>query len=182
MKKNSIFLIFMHFILLSFAQKPAEWGLRIGFSTAEDKIGFGASYYPAESKWFHHAEVYPIQNRGSDITLNPRNFGFLVRSNYKINRTERKLNYTAGAELYYSWYKRIIAGTPNDVPTLSQGTHLMATAGLNYRIGKRINLDLTLPVAGVLSDQNDGDTHISPAFIGFYGFFLPKAGVQVSLF
>ncbi len=163
-------------------QKQPEWGLRIGFSSTEDKLGFGIAYYPMESKWFHHAEVYPIQNRGSDITINPKNWGFLVRNNYKLNGNEKKINFTVGSEVYYSKYSRIIVGTPNNVPDVSQSLHIMAITGLNVRLGKRVNADISLPIVGFIAENSNGVSNNFPAIVGLLGFFLPKAGIQVGIF
>jgi hypothetical protein len=182
MKRYISLLFVWHVAILSYAQKQPQWGLRLGLSSTEDKIGFGASYYPAGSKWFHHAEVYPIQNRGSDITKDPKNFGFLLRTNYKINSAEKRFNLTTGAEGYYSRYERIIVGSPNDEPDLSQVTQLMAIAGLNLRLGKRLNIDFSIPVIGVRLEDDDGDSRTRVPFLGFYGWFQPKGGIQISLF
>jgi hypothetical protein len=182
MKKYFILLFLLNLSLYSFAQKQPAWGLRLGFSSTEDRIGFGAAYYPAGSKWFHHAEVYPIQNRGSDITKDPENFGCLLRSNYKINSAEKRVNLTTGAEFYYSRYERIIVGTPNDEPDLSQITQLMAIAGVNFRIGKRLNIDFSIPIVGVRLEDDNGDSKTRTPFLGFYGWFQPKGGIQFSLF
>jgi hypothetical protein len=184
LKKTFLFWLLCYFgcTYILVAQNQPEWGLRIGFSSTEDKLGFGIAYYPMESKWLHHLEVYPIQNRGSEITIQPKNWGFLVRNNYKLNGDAHKINITVGSEVYYSKYSRIIVGTPNNVPDVSQSLHLMAITGLNFRLGKRVNADISLPIVGFISENSNGVSNNFPAIVGLLGFFLPKAGIQVGIF
>jgi len=183
------FILFM-FLTISFvpsmvSQNAPSWGIRAGYSPfTEDNWGFGIAFRPDNSRWFHHLELYPIQNRASDIVTEAKNAGFLVRTNYLISKPERFFQLFTGAEVYGYQYSRKILGSI-DLNT-DQVVQVMGHVGANLRLGKRINLNIVLPLIGfehVRSEDLLGvSNHTTPYFVGFYGTFLPKFGVDIGIF
>lgn len=186
MKKFILFtLILISFIPSILAQNRPSWGIRIGYSPrTEDQWGFGISYRPDNSRWFHQAEVYPIQNRASSIVTEPKNAGFLFRTNYSLNKPGRFLQFYTGGEIYGYQYSRKILGSV-DLNT-DQVVQVMGIAGANLRLGKRINLNFALPLVGFEHVRSEGllgvSNNTTPYFLGFYGSFFPKFGVDIGIF
>lgn len=164
------------------AQDIANWGVRVGYSPfTEDKWGLGASYRSANKHWFHQLELYLLQNRKSSINHDARNLGFLWRSNYIINLPINRFHWTVGGEVYAYRYTRYIASLMRD-----DVAQISGVTGIDVRIGKNIHLNAVLPLLGgemVRSKDSIGDSfHFMPYFVGFYGFFQPKIGIEVGLF
>lgn len=185
--KNLIFFVFFTIGLSNsiYSQHSPTWGLRIGYSHfTEDQLGFGLAYHPDSSKWFHHFELYPFQNRGSDIVRRAVNVGFLARTNYVLNKPTAMFQFFTGAEVYGYRYSRIILGTEDT--NIDNVAQLMGHVGGNVRLGERLNVNLVIPLIGfeyVNSKDSFGvSNNFTPLLIGFYGLFLPKIGVDISLF
>lgn len=169
-------------------QDLPTWALRLGYSPGtEDNFGFGVAFRPTGSRWFHQAEAYLIQNRGSDATLDAKNFGGLIRSNYIINNPDRRLLFSVGPEVYaYQYTRRIVWSLDPDQIELDAVAQIMAQVGIDYRFGKRIHINLSLPVLGAELSSSSGSAGVSrnatPAILGFFGFFQPKLGIEVGVF
>jgi|GEM_PF-6614806 len=185
-KALSLLFIIVLSSVFAFAQKKPVWHLRTSFSPAtEDKFGFGVAFRQDSSRWFHQLELYPLQNRGSSITIDPINFGGLLRTGYIINDVNKKLNITAGAELYSYRYSRQILGNPG-VDHIDFVTQMMVFGGLEYQPLKRVNINFVLPIIGFehVNSKNDvgNSSSFTPAFLGLFAFFQPKFGIDIGLF
>ncbi len=185
--RNSVIFLFILFTINTsvFANNHPNWGLRIGYSPkTEDVWGVGVSFRPGNSRWFHQLELYPIQNRASSIVTEASNAGFLLRTNYILNKPKRFIQFFTGAELYGYQYSRKITGSV-DLNT-DQVVQMMGLAGANLKLGKRLNFNLAIPLVGfehVRSEDLLGTSnHTSPYFIGFYGAFFPKFGLDIGIF
>lgn len=170
------------------AQKNLSWHLRLGYSPfTEDKIGFGAAYYPNNSHWFHQLEIYPIQNRASSIVTNAQNFGFLLQTNYSLAQSKKNLAFFLGAQLYgYNYSRQLInSSSPEQIET-DAVAQLMLQAGIKFRINKRIQLGVSLPIMGTELVNSNGSAgryfHTTPLLLFVYGFVQPKLGIDIALF
>jgi hypothetical protein len=112
----------------------------------------------------------------------------LFQSNVILTKPERPFQYFVGGELYAYYYRRHIVGSadPNS-RVQDQVAQIMLQTGINYRLGKRVHLNFSLPILGFEYAQSKGgeagpSKNISPAFLGFMGFFQPRFGIEVGLF
>lgn len=185
--RKSVFLIVLVLSVSSaFSQNKLKCAVHAGYSpVTEDRIGFGISYRPEEGRWLHALELYPLQNRGSDITIDPVNFGASYSVNYVFTNVVSRLRWMTGAEVYAYRYKREILGTPGIAekdfvmqPTLNMG--------LDLKISRRFYINARLPVIGLEYVNSNGSSgrsnHTTPLILGFFGFFQPKLGLDVMLF
>lgn len=186
MKKFLILLLIVTVFSTTYGQHTLRWAVRAGFSAiTEDKLGFGVAYRPENGRWMHEFELYPLQNRGSDITLNARNFGGTFSVNYFMQKSDKRARLYTGAELYSYQYSREILGNAGVKETdfIMQPTlHL----GADIRIAKRLYINARLPLLGMEIAKSNGSAgpsdHTTPLFLGFFGFFQPKLGLDVLLF
>lgn len=185
-RKAFFLIVFVLSVSSSFSQDRLKWAVHAGYSpVTEDKIGFGISYRPEEGRWLHTLELYPLQNRGSDITIDPVNFGASYSVNYVFTNVSSRLRWLAGAEVYTYQYKREILGTPGVAekdfvmqPTLN--------IGLDVKISRRLYINARLPILGFEYVNSNGsagqNSNFTPVVIGLFGFFQPKFGLDVMLF
>ncbi len=164
------------------AQDIPNWSARAGYSPfTEDKWGFGVSYRSPNKLWFHQLELYLLQNRKSSITHDTRNFGFLWRSNYIMNKPVSRFHWTVGGEVYAYRYTRYIGSKVHD-----DVAQISGVTGIDVRIGHNIHLNAILPLLGGEMVRSKGITdnsfHFTPYIVGIYGFFQPKIGIEVGLF
>lgn len=186
MKKLLLLLVILTVFSTTYGQQAMRWAFRAGFSPmTEDKLGIGIAYRPENGRWMHELELYPLQNRGSDITLNARNFGGTCSINYFLKKAGKRARLYTGAELYSYKYSREIVGNEgvreNDFviqPTLH--------VGADIRIAKRLYFNARLPLLGMEIAKSKGSAgssnHTTPLILGFFGYFQPKIGLDVLLF
>lgn len=171
------------------AQDLPQWTVRLGYSPlTEDKLGLGFSYRPENKRFVQQLEVYPLQNRRSSIVSSAFNLGALFQSQVILTDPERPFQYFVGGEVYAYYYRRHILGSADPSSRVrDQVAQVMLQTGINYRIGKRIHLNLSLPLLGFEYAQSKGgeagdSSNWTPAFLGFMGFFQPRIGIEVGLF
>lgn len=186
MKKLLVTLIIITVFSTSYAQHTMRWAARAGFSPmTEDKLGFGIAYRPETGRWMYELELYPLQNRGSDITLNARNFGGTISVNYFLKRPDKRARLYTGTELYSYKYSREILGNEGVKETdfvMQPTLHV----GADIRIAKRLYFNARLPLLGFETVKSNGSAgpsnHTTPLILGFFGYFQPKLGLDVLLF
>ena len=186
MLKFKLLIVFAVLAITSFSQQSLKWAARAGFSPmTEDKLGFGIAYRPQSGRWMHELELYPLQNRGSDITLNARNFGGTITVNYFLKESDKRARLYTGAELYSYQYSREIVGNEGVKETdfvMQPTLHV----GADIRIVKRLYFNARLPLLGFETVKSNGSAgpsnHTTPLILGFFGYFQPKLGLDVLLF